>query len=109
MGAISSQIGIDLFQTTDQRQDLVALDGPARVLAKMGPASEGPRFIDQALPRTDLQHGTSPIRTQERRFSTGGPKRLGGEKGFTPGQLGNFSGKPKLAAFRSAETVSLDR
>ncbi len=109
MGAISSQVEIDLFQTTDQRQDLVALDGSASVLAKMGPAAEGARFINQALPRIGLQHGASPIRTHGQGFSAGGPKRLGGEEGFTPGELGDFSGKPKLAAFRSAQAVSLDR
>jgi hypothetical protein len=41
MGAISSQVEIDLFQTTDQGQDLVAPEGSAGILAKMGPAAEG--------------------------------------------------------------------
>jgi hypothetical protein len=41
MGAISSQVEIDLFQTADQGQDLVAPEGSAGILAKMGPAAEG--------------------------------------------------------------------
>ena len=109
MGAVTSQVEIDLFQAANQRQDLVSLDGAARTLAEMGPAPEGTRFINQAFSRIGLKHGTRPLRMQGQGFSAGSPEGLGGEEGFAAGQLGNFAGKPKLAAFRPPEAVSLDR
>ena len=109
MGSISSEFAIDLFQATDQRQHLVALDRSARILAKMGPAAERSRFIDQTLSRAGLQHGAGSVRALGQGLSPGGPKCLCGEKGFPAGQLGNFSGELKLAAFRPAQAVSLDR
>jgi len=109
MGSIPSEFTIDLFQTTDQRQHLVAPDRAARHLAKMGPAAERSRGIDQTLSRVGLKHGASSVRALRQGFSPGGPKRLGGEESFPAGQLGNFSGELKLAAFRSPQTVSLDR
>ena len=109
MGSIPSKLTINLFQAMDQRQHLVALDGAARRLAKMGPAAERPCCIDQALSRVGLKHGAGSVRARGQGFSPGGPKRLCREEGFPAGQLGNFSGELKLAAFRSPQAVSLDR
>ena len=109
MGSIPSEFTIHLFQATDQRQHLMALDRSARVLAKMGPAAEWSRFIDQTLSRVGLEHGAGSVRALRQGFSPGGPKCLGGEEGFPAGQLGNFSGELKLAAFRPAQAVSLNR
>ena len=109
MGSIPSEFAINLFQATDQRQHLVALEGAARRLAKMGPATQRSGFIDQALSRVRLKHGAGSVRVRRQVFSSGGPERLCGEEGFPAGQLGNFSGELKLAAFRSPLAVSLDR
>ena len=109
MGSIPSEFTIHFFQATDQRQHLVAFDRAACVLAKMGPATQRSGFIDQALSRAGLKHGAGSVRGHGQGFSSGRPKRLCGEEGFPAGQLGNFSGELKLAAFRSPLAVSLDR
>ena len=108
MGSIPSEFTIYLFEATDQWQHLAPLDGAARRLAKMRSATERSGFIDQTLSRAWLKHGTGPIDRIREGFSTGGSKSLCGQQGFSPGQLGNFSGELKLAAFRPTQAVSVD-
>ena len=58
MGAVSTELGIDFLEPTDEVEDFLALHGPASSLAEMGAATEGAGIIDEAFMSLGLQKGT---------------------------------------------------
>ncbi len=59
--AFSSQIAVDLFETTDEIENLVTCDHSARRSAKMCAAAERAIVVDQTIAGGGVEHGTGAV------------------------------------------------
>ena len=108
MGAVSTKIRVDLLKLTNEIENLFPIHGPSGGLAEVGAATEGAGFINEAFLGLRLQEGAGAVGGLGQMFSACSPKGLGGEEGFSTGELGYFSGKLKLAALGSPQAGALD-
>ena len=109
VGAISTELGIDFFQSADEIENFPALHRAASCLAEVSAAPERAGIVDEAFVGLGLEKGTGSVGGFRQMFSAGGAKAMGGDQGFPSGQLGSFSREFELAAFRSTKAVAPDR
>ena len=109
MGAVSTELGIDFFQSADEIENFPALHRAASSLAEVSAASERAGIVDEAFMGLGLEKRTGAVGGFGKMFSTGSTEAMGGEQGFPAGQLGSFSRKFELATFRSTKAVAPDR
>jgi len=58
MGTVSTELGIDFFQSADEIKNFPALHRAASSLAEMGATTEGAGIIDEAFMSLGLEKGT---------------------------------------------------
>ena len=109
MGAVSTELGIDFFQSADEIENFPALHRAASSLAEVSAAPERAGIVDEAFVGLGLEKRTGAVGGFGKMFSTGSTEAMGGEQGFPAGQLGSFSRKFELATFRSTKAVAPDR
>jgi len=109
VGAVSTELGIDFFQSADEIENFPALHRAASSLAEVSAAPERAGIVDEAFVGLGLEKRTGAVGGFGKMFSTGSTEAVGGEQGFPAGQLGSFSRKFELATFRSTKAVAPDR
>ena len=60
--AIATKFGVDLFKSTNQVENVFAVNWATCGLAKVGPATERSGFIDDALMGFGLEKGAGAVR-----------------------------------------------
>jgi hypothetical protein len=58
---IAPEFGVDLFKSTNQVENVFTFNRTACGLAKVGPTTEGPRIVDDALLGVGLQKGAGVV------------------------------------------------
>ena len=109
MGAVSTELGIDFFQSADEIENFPAFHGAASSLAEVSAAPERAGIVDEAFMGLGLEERTGSVVRFREMFSAGSSKAMGGDQGFPSGQLGSFSCEFELATFRSTKAVAADR
>jgi len=59
--AIAPEFGVDLFKSTNQVENVFAVNWATCGLAKVGPTTEGSRLVDDALLGVGLQKGAGAV------------------------------------------------
>jgi hypothetical protein len=109
MCAVPAQTFVNFQKAVNQMQDVLASIRTSSCCAKMGTATKGAVFIDEAPGGEGIKHRAGPIRALRLGFSPRSTKGLGRDKRLATRQVGRFSSEAKLAALRAQRAGALDR
>jgi hypothetical protein len=107
--AASIQRKIDMFESADEIEDVATREWSAGRRAKMCPASERSRFVNQAIACFLLEHWTRAISIVRERFSAGSAQTFRREERFAFRQIRSAPGQFEMTTLGFAHAVALDR
>jgi hypothetical protein len=109
VGAVAAEVLVDFFEASDEVEDMGAWVGAAGCGAKMCAAAKGARVVDEAAGGFRIEHRANAVITGGEGFSTGGAEGVGGDEGFSVGELWCFTGEFEMTTVGAEGTGALER
>jgi hypothetical protein len=101
-------LNVGIFQSADEVDYLAAGVRSTGGSAEVGAAAEGAVLVDEAAGGGAVEEGAGSILALRQRLAAGCLEGAGGKEGFSPGQVGSFSGQLKVAALGAKLTGTGD-
>lgn len=108
-GFILPEGAAEVFETVDQIHDFTPGVGSAGRLAEMGPAAEGPAFIDETASGGGFEHGAGAVGAGLGESPARGSPGFRRDKGFRLGEIGGLACQFEAAARGLGRAIPLDR